>query len=106
VSEEYEFKSIREVKAVLSLLSKPICMKIIAMLRERPMYIREIARELGAPYALIHLYLSNLEKYGIVKSEYEFVRGNKPHVRRYYKLSDFKIVITPEIIARLVGEEK
>lgn len=96
-----EIKSVKELLEVLKVLANPTRLKIIALLSRKPMYISEIARELRIPYPLIHLYLTKLEEVGIIESKYEFIKSEKPHVRRYCKLKDFKIIISPEIIKKL-----
>jgi len=99
-------ESLDDLLEVLKVLANPTRLKIVALLARRPMYVSEIARELKVPYPLVHLYLSKLEQVGIVRSRYEFVRSERPHVRRYCELADFRIVVSPEAIRRLAGGEE
>jgi len=101
-----EIKNVKELLEVLKVLANPTRLRIIALLSERPMYVSEIARELRMPYPLVHLYLTKLEEIGMVETRYEFIKSEKPHVRKYCELKDFKIVISPEIIKKLFyGDE-
>lgn len=101
-----EVKDIKELLGVLKVLANPARLRIIALLSRRPMYVSEIARELKMPYPLVHLYLTKLEEVGIIETRYEFVKSEKPHVRKYCKLTDFKIVLSPKIIRKLFyGDE-
>ncbi|RLE64703.1 MAG: ArsR family transcriptional regulator [Thermoprotei archaeon] len=101
---EIEIKSLKKLMEVLSLLANEHRLKIIAMLAEKPMYISEIQRKLKVSYALTHLYMSSLEKMGLVESSYETVIGERPHVRKYYKLRPFKLVVSSDLIKKLVEE--
>ncbi len=100
-----EFENLEELAEVMRVLGKVERLRILALLRRRPMYVSEIARMLGMPYPLVHLHLKAMERVGLVESRYEMVTGARPHVRRYYRARDFRIVITPDLIARLAGGE-
>jgi len=102
---EIRVENIKKLKEVLSLLANEHRLKIIGMLAEKPMYISEIQRALKVSYALAHLYMSSLEKLGIVESNYEMVTGERPHVRRYYRLKPFKLVVSSDLIRKLVRGE-
>jgi len=102
----FKIESLDDLLEVLKVLANPTRLRIVALLARRPMYVSEIARELGVPYPLVHLYLSKLEQVGIVRSRYEFVRSERPHVRRYCELADFRVVVSPEVIRRLAGGEE
>ena len=97
----FEIKDAKDLLEVLKVLANPTRLKIIALLSKRPMYVSEIARELKMPYPLVHLYLTKLEDVGMVETRYEFIKSEKPHVRKYCKLRNFKIVISPEVIRKL-----
>lgn len=101
-----EPSSLEELAEVMRVLSKVERLRILALLRQRPMYISEIARMLGIPYPLVHLHLKALERAGLVESRYEMVTEARPHVRRYYRVRDFRIVVTPDLIAQLAGGEE
>ncbi|RLF24416.1 MAG: ArsR family transcriptional regulator [Thermoprotei archaeon] len=105
--DEMEFQNLRELAEVLRALSNIVRLRILGLLAtsEQPMYIMEIAKRLRLPYPLAHLYLTSLERLGLVESRYEFIGGDRPHVRRYYRLKEFRIVITPELIKKLFEGE-
>lgn len=103
---EYKFKNFKELVEVLKVLANPVRLKIIALLAERPMYVTEIAKELRLPYPLVHLYLSKLEEIKLVKTKYEFVKAERPHIRKYCILNDFVIKISPELIRNLIRGDK
>ncbi len=104
--QELQIKNLNQLLEVLKVLANPVRLRIIALLAERPMYVSEIARELKLPYPLVHLYLSKLEEIGIIRTRYEFVKSEKPHVRKYCILNKFVLKIDPELIRRLVRGEK
>ena len=95
-------KNIKELVEVLKTLANLERLKIIALLTERPMYVSEIARKLKLPYPLVHMYLNKLERMGFISSHYEFIKSDKPHVRRYCVLKDFSITISPNLIKQLI----
>ena len=96
-----QINSLEKLREVLRVLGRRNNLEIIALLAEKPRYITEIARELGIAYPLAHLQLSALEKAGLVKSRYEMVEGERPHVRKYYWLVDFDLRVNPKLIKRL-----
>lgn len=96
-------EDIYELAEVMRVLGKVERLYILALLSRRPMYVSEIARELKMPYPLVHLHLKALERVGLVESRYEMVTGARPHVRRYYRVREFRIVVTPELIAELAS---
>jgi len=83
-------------------LGKVERLKILALLAERPRYISELARELRMPYPLVHLHLKALEEVGLVEGDYELVTGARPHVRKYYRVREFELKVTPELLKQLV----
>ncbi len=102
----HEPKDLRELAKILSILSNPIRLRMIAMLSEKPMYISEIARQLNIPYPIAHLHLSALERAGFIKGEYIMYTGKRAYVKKYYRVIPFKITITPDKIRKLArGEE-
>ena len=89
---------------VLKVLSVELRLQILALLAEKPRYAYELARELGISYPLVHLHLRALERAGLIASEYEVAEGGK--LRRYYRVKDFRIEISPESLKKLGGGEK
>jgi len=88
----------------LHALSHPIRMKIILLLvkEQKDMYLNEIANNLEINRALAKIHLKKLEHAGIVKSWVVLVKG-EARALRYYRLLDFDIHITPELLEREVN---
>lgn len=76
-------------------------LKIVALLAEEgeDMYLNEIANRLGVNRALAKIHLKKLEGAGIVKSRVVLVEG-EARALRYYKLQDFEIHISPELLRK------
>lgn len=92
---------LEELARVLRVLSVELRLRILALLSERPRYAYELARELGVSYPLVHLHLRALERAGLVVSEYKVAEGGK--LRRYYRVRDFRIEISPKVLRRMGG---
>lgn len=84
-------------------MSVPIRLRILALLAERPMYTYEIMKSLNRSWPLIHLHLKALEKWGLIES---YVTKEGERVRRYYRVKQFKIEISPEILKELFSGEE
>ena len=95
---------LKEMVRVLKVLSVELRLQILVLLSERPRYAYELARELGISYPLVHLHLRALERAGLIVSEYKVAEGGK--LRRYYRVKDFRIEISPESLKKLGGGEK
>jgi ArsR family transcriptional regulator len=65
------------------------------------MYLNEIAIHLGINRALAKVHLKKLERAGLVKSRVELVEGEAKALR-YYKLQDFAINLSPQILKQEV----
>lgn len=88
----------------LHALSHPIRMKIILLLlkEQKDMYLNEIANNLEINRALAKIHLKKLEHAGIVKSWIVLIKGEAKALR-YYRLLDFDIHITPELLEKEVN---
>ena len=84
-------------------LSNPLRVKILLMLVKNPTYIQDVAQKLRIPYALAHLHLKVLEEAGLVEGYYEVEEKPRPHLRKVYRVRDFKIVIDRELLERLAS---
>jgi len=93
-----------ELAGKLHALSHPIRMKIIMVLvkEQKDMYLNEIANNLEINRALAKIHLKKLEHAGFVKSRVVLVEG-EARALRYYRLLDFDIHITPELLEREVN---
>ncbi len=88
---------------VLKVLSVELRLQILVLLAEKPRYAYELAQKLGISYPLVHLHLRALERAGLVVSEYEVTEGGK--LRRYYRIKNFRIEISPESLKSMIGGE-
>jgi len=95
---------LKSLAAFLKLLSVEQRLRILALLAERPRYAYEISKELSLSYPLVLLHLKALEKAGLIESEYKVTESMR--VRRYYKIKQFKLVLSPEEILRIYRGER
>jgi DNA-binding transcriptional ArsR family regulator len=95
---------IEQLSTKLKALSHPMALKIVTLLAKEgeDMYLNQIAKKLGINRALAKIHLKKLERGGIVKSRVILVEGEALALR-YYKLEDFNIHVSPEILKE--GEE-
>ncbi|MBD3406903.1 MAG: ArsR family transcriptional regulator [Candidatus Lokiarchaeota archaeon] len=105
-SKEFDrIETLEELADALSLLGNETRLRVIGALKKKKMFIQEIAQELNLSYPLLHLHLKNLEKNGVVKSEYSVGEDKSTrYVKRYFELVDFKFEITPELVERLATQ--
>jgi len=73
----------------------------VSLLAGKEMYLNEIAVSLGVNRALAKVHLKKLERAGLVKSRVELVAGEAKALR-YYKLQDFNVNISPQILRKEV----
>ncbi|MGA3290463.1 MAG: ArsR family transcriptional regulator [Candidatus Bathyarchaeia archaeon] len=92
---------LNELAKTLDALGHPLRLKIIALLAGGEMYLNEIANKLCVNRALAKVHLKKLERAGIVKSRIELVEGEAKALR-YYKLIQFEIYVSPQILRKEV----
>ena len=82
-------------------LAHPLRLRIIILLAKESedMYLNQIANKLEINRALAKIHLKKLERGEIVKSRVVLVEG-EARALRYYKLQDFNIQISPEILKK------
>jgi predicted transcriptional regulator len=85
----------------LDALGHPLRLRIVALLATKELYLNEIAINLGVSRALAKVHLKKLERTGIVKSWVQLVEGEAKALR-YYKLLDFDVHVSPEILRKEV----
>lgn len=90
-----------ELARTLDALGHPLRIKIVSLLAGREMYLNEIAVSLSVNRALVKVHLKKLERAGLVKSRVELIEGEAKALR-FYKLQDFFIEISPQILRKEV----
>ncbi len=92
---------LNELAKTLDALGHPLRLKIVALLAGGELYLNEIANKLCVNRALAKVHLKKLERAGIVKSRIELIEGEAKALR-YYKLQQFDIHISPQILRKEV----
>jgi predicted transcriptional regulator len=87
--------------STLDALGHPLRLRIVALLATKELYLNEIAISLGVSRALAKVHLKKLERAGLVKSRVELVKGEAKALR-YYKLQNFDVHVSPEILRKEV----
>ncbi|MCK5150957.1 MAG: winged helix-turn-helix transcriptional regulator [Candidatus Thorarchaeota archaeon] len=101
-----EPQSLEALAKILTILGNETRLKVIAALQDGKMFIQELSQSLGVSYPLLHLHLKNLESNGIVKSEYSVgTDKTRRYVKRYFELVDFRIEVSPELVANIANKE-
>lgn len=98
---------LKELVEKLKSLAHPLRLRIVALLarEEEDMYLTEIAKRLDISRALAKIHLIKLERAGIVKSRVVLVEG-EARALRYYKLQDFDVHVSPEILQKEVNNHE
>lgn len=96
----------KELTKKLKALAHPLRLRIIALLAREgeDLYLNEIANKLEINRALAKIHLKKLESADIVKSRVVLVEG-EARALRYYKLLDFDVHVSPEILRKEVGND-
>jgi len=85
----------------LRVLSKRHSMEIIGVLLDGPMYISQIAAEMGIPYTTAQQRVAELERANIIEVAAGVDEASKRAVRKA-RLVNFRIELSPRIIRQLV----
>ena len=90
---------IKPLSEKLKALAHPVRLKIVTLLakEDKEMYLNQIANKLEINRALAKIHLKKLERSDIVKSRVVLVEG-EARALRYYRLRDFDIHVSPEIL--------
>lgn len=90
---------VEKLSGKLKALAHPVRLKMVVLLamEGEDMYLNQIANELGISRALAKIHLKKLEKGSIVKSRVVLAEG-VARALRYYRLHDFDIHVSPEIL--------
>ncbi|WP_010477513.1 ArsR/SmtB family transcription factor [Thermococcus zilligii] len=92
---------VEELAKLFDGLAHPLRLGIVALLsrERRPIYLNEIAKELGISRGLAKIHLRKLEKAGIVKSRL-VIDEEKGKALRFYELIPFSVFVSPESLGR------
>ena len=92
---------IKSTSGKMKALAHPMRLRILVLLAKEgeDMYLNQIANKLEINRALAKIHLKKLERGGIVKSRVVLVEG-EARALRYYKLQDFDIHVSPEILKK------
>ena len=92
---------IKSLSGKMKALAHPLRLRILVLLAKEgeDMYLNQIANKLEINRALAKIHLKKLERGGIVKSRVVLVEG-EARALRYYKLQDFDIHVSPEILKK------
>ena len=92
---------IEQLSGKMKALAHPVRLKIVTLLamENGDMYLNQIANKLDINRALAKIHLNKLERGSIVKSRVVLVEG-EARALRYYKLQNFDIHVSPEILKK------
>lgn len=85
---------------ILSALSNPQRLRILAVINKGQIYVSELARELQMSRPLLYMHLQKLEAAGLITGHHEVSEDGK--ALRYYRVNDFLEEISLERIVEAV----
>jgi DNA-binding transcriptional ArsR family regulator len=85
-----------ELLAILSALSNPHRLRVLAALAAGRNYVSQLARELGMSRTLLHLHMQKLEQAGLVRGELELSSDGK--AMKFFEVTPFALELTPKSI--------
>ena len=89
-----------ELLRMISALSNPQRLRIVAALAGGRNYVSQLARDLKMSRPLLHLHLQKLEAAGLVRSELELSEDGK--AMRYFEVVPFELMLSASSIAEAV----
>ena len=95
-----------ELVRLLSALSSPHRLRILATLAGGSVHVSQLAREVGLSRPLVHMHLRRLEAAGLVNGRLELSDDGK--ALRFYEVTPFAIHLTPDLVveaARTLDDE-
>ena len=81
---------------MLSALSNPHRIRIVATLAQGTVHVSQLAREIGLSRPLVHMHLQRLEAAGLVTGRLEVSKDGK--AMRFYEVTPFALELTPEAV--------
>ena len=97
-------ESMEDLMKVGRALSNPLRVRILLMLVKNPTFIQDVAQSLHIPYALAHMHLKILEEAGLIEGSYVVEEQPRPHLRKVYRVRDFRLVIDRQLLERLAEQ--
>ncbi|GGP21203.1 hypothetical protein GCM10007981_12060 [Thermocladium modestius] len=82
-------------------LANPLRVRMLLMLTLESTFIQDIAQRLHIPYALAHMHLKILEEAGLIEGSYIVEEKPRPHLRKVYKVRDFRLIIDRNLLLEL-----
>ncbi|WP_291767836.1 ArsR/SmtB family transcription factor [Caldivirga sp. UBA161] len=87
-------------------LANPLRVRMLLMLVKKPTFIQDVAQNLHIPYALAHMHLKILEESGLIEGSYVVEEEPRPHLRKVYRVRDFRLVIDKQLLEQLADSSK
>jgi ArsR family transcriptional regulator len=107
VTEQVDTKlSGAQLVRLLSALSSPHRLRILATLAGGSVHVSQLAREVQLSRPLVHMHLRRLEAAGLVSGRLELSNDGK--ALRFYEVTPFAIHLTPDLVveaARTLDDE-
>jgi DNA-binding transcriptional ArsR family regulator len=95
-----------ELVRLLSALSSPHRLRILAALAGGSVHVSQLARDVGLSRPLVHMHLRRLEAAGLVSGRLELSDDGK--ALRFFEVTPFAIPLTPDLVveaSRTLGDE-
>jgi DNA-binding transcriptional ArsR family regulator len=86
-----------ELTRILSALSNPHRLRIVATLVQGSVHVSQLAREVGLSRPLTHMHLQRLEAAGLVTGRLELSEDGK--AMKFFDVMPFAIHLTPTLVA-------
>jgi DNA-binding transcriptional ArsR family regulator len=96
-----------ELVRILSALSNPHRLRILAALAGGRVHVSQLARDVGLSRPLVHVHLQRLEAAGLVTGRLELSGEGK--AMKFFEVNPFALSLTPESVveaARTLTEQK
>jgi DNA-binding transcriptional ArsR family regulator len=85
-----------ELVQTLATLASPHRLRVLAALAAGPIYVSQLARDLGISRALLQVHLKKLEKAGLVSTHVEVSADGK--AMKFYEVVPFSLHLTPQTV--------
>jgi len=86
---------------ILRILGNPLGLKISALCAKRKHSSRELREKLNISKPLLIAHLKKLQKIGLIEAKVE-IDKNTYTLRKYYKTTKFKIIISDEKLKEMI----